>query len=110
VRNRLDSDGATFTAELKADPDAVRRSRAEGDVVVGEIMRKPVTLEAALQVRAREEISGIISVTLETDSAGNVWRRTKVTKLQIEDKDGHTETDTITESVERRLVSKGGRS
>jgi hypothetical protein len=104
ARKAAGPDGATFSAEMPLDPDAVRRARAESDVVVGEIMKKPVTLDAALRERARETVSGTISVEFETDSAGKVRRRTKVTKLDIEGPDGRSETDTVTETLERRLI------
>jgi hypothetical protein len=99
-------DGATFSVELPIDPDVVRRGRAESDVVVGEILQKPVTLEAALQKRAKEVISGSISVTFETDPVGSVRRRTKVTKLNITTPEGPSETDTVTETLERRRISR----
>jgi hypothetical protein len=98
------SDGAIFAVEMPVDPDAVRRACAESDVVVGEIMNKPVSLEAALRERAREIVSGTISVTFETDLAGTVRRRTKVTKLDITGPDGRSEADTVTETLERRLI------
>jgi hypothetical protein len=91
---------------MPVDPDAVRRGRAESDVVVGEIMNKPVSLDAALRERAREIVSGTISVKFETDPAGNVLRRTKVTKLDITRPDGRSETETVTETLERRLISR----
>src|SRR5882757_3182607 len=94
-------DGAIFSVEMPVDPDAVRRARAESDVVVGEIMNKPVSLDAALRKRASEIISGTISVAFETDSAGTVRRRTKVTKLDIAGPDGPSETETVTETLER---------
>lgn len=97
--------GATFAVVLEVDPVAVRRARAESDVVVGEIMRKPVTLDAALGERAKEIVSGSISVTLDTDAAGNVRRRTKVTKLETKGPDGRSESETLKETVERSLVS-----
>jgi len=93
---------------MSVDANAVRRARAESDVVVGEIMKKPMSLEAALQERAREVISGTISVAIETDPAGNVRRRTKVTKLYTKGRDGRSETQTITETLERRRISSGG--
>lgn len=99
------TDTLVFTAELPINPDSVRRARAESDVVVGEIMKKPVTLDAALRKRSAEAVSGTISVAFETDSAGNVRRRTKVTKLDIKGVDGQTETETTTETLERRLIS-----
>jgi hypothetical protein len=96
----------TFSVEMPVDSDVVRRARAESDVVVGEIMKKPVSLDAALRERAREIVSGTISVTFETDPSGKVRRRTKVTKLDITGPDGRSETETVTETLERRLASR----
>ena len=98
-------DGATYVVELEIDPDAVRRANAESDVVLGEIMQKPVTLEAALGERAKDDVTGTMSVTLETDAAGNVTRRTRVTDVDIGKQDGVTESRTVTETVERRAAS-----
>jgi len=106
ARKAAGPNGAIFSVEMPVDPDAVRRARAESDVVVGEITKKPVSLDAALLERAREIVSGTISVTFETDPAGNVRRRTKVTKLDIKGPDGRSETRTVTETLERRLISR----
>jgi len=106
VRKAGELDGEIFAVEMPVDPDAVRRTRAESDVALGEIMSKPVSLDAALSKRAKEIISGTISVTFETDSAGNARRRTKVTKLEISEADGPSETQTVTETLERRLISQ----
>lgn len=97
--------GAAFSVGLVIDPDAVRRRRAEADVVVGEVMRQPTTLDAALRERAKEEISGTIAVTFSTDAAGNVRRRVKVAKVVIKAADGKAERETVTETIERRRVS-----
>jgi hypothetical protein len=105
ARKEAGPDGAIFAVEMPVDPDAVRRARTESDVAVGEIMKKPVTLDAALRERARETVSGTISVAFDTDSAGNVRRRTKVTKLDIKGPDDRSETETVTETLERRLIS-----
>jgi hypothetical protein len=105
ARKAVGPNGATFAALLEADPAAVRRARAEADVAIAEIMQKPVTLEAALGNRAKEQVSGTISVTFETDAAGNIRKRTKVTKLEIKRSDGTSESRTATETVERRNVS-----
>jgi len=106
ARKATGPDGATFAVEMPVDPDAVRRVRAESDVVAGEILHKPVTLDAALRARASETVSGTISVAFETDAAGSLRRRTKVTKLDIKDPDGGSETETVTETLERRLISR----
>ncbi len=75
--------GQTFVVDMPVDTDAVRRARAESDVIMGDIMKKPVSLDTALQERAGEIVSGSISVTFETDPSGNVRRRTRVTKLLV---------------------------
>jgi hypothetical protein len=98
-------DGARFAVVLEPDPDKVRRARAESDVAVGEIMRTPATLEAALRERSRESVSGRIEVTFEADANGNAWRRTTVTRLEIVAAGGRRETRTATETVERRPAS-----
>jgi len=100
------SDGETFAVQMPVDAGAVRRARAESDVVVGEFMKKPTSLEAALSRRADEVVSGTISITFETDRAGNVRQRIKVTNLNIKLPDGRLETQTVTERLERRVVSR----
>ena len=97
--------GATYTVRFAVDPDAVRRSRAESDVVVGEIMQDPVTLEAALDERSDESVSGTVEVTFDVDPSGNPTRRTVVTTLETVKPDGVRETDRRTVTVERRLAS-----
>jgi hypothetical protein len=101
-----DQGTAIFAVEMPVDPDSVRRARAESDLVVAEIMKKPVSLETALGERAREAISGTITVEFKVDSAGNVQRRTKVTRLDITGPDGLSEKDTVTETLERRPISR----
>lgn len=103
---RKTSGGAIFEVEMPVDPDAVRRGRAQSDVAAGEILRKPVTLDAALRARAQETVTGTVRVEFETDSGGDVRRRTKVTKLDITMPDGQSETQTVTETLERRLISR----
>ena len=106
ARKSVGPDGAVFAVEMPVDPEVIRRSRAESDVVVGEIMKKPVSLDTALRERAREVVSGTISVVFETDPAGDVRRRTKHTKLNITGPDGLSETQTVSETLERRLISR----
>ena len=83
---------------MPVDTDAVRRARAESDVIMGDIMKKPVSLDTALQERAGEIVSGTISVTFETDPSGNVRRPTRVTKLDIKRPDSRSQTQTVTET------------
>ena len=102
--NSSASDGSTFSVLLMINPEAVQRDRAEADVVIGEISRKPLTLEAALAERAKEAVSGTIEITIDADPAGNVRSLTKLTKLQTRKLDGSVETETVTETLQRRLL------
>jgi hypothetical protein len=104
ARKRAGPDGSTWAAELQVDPDKVRRARAESDVASGEIVGKPVTLEAALGERAKEEVSGTVSVTLDAGADGRVWRRTRLIRIRTAAPDGRTETRTVTETLERRRL------
>ena len=106
TRKLAGPNGATFAVVMEIDPDKARRTRAESDVAVGEMMQKPVTLDAALRERAKERISGTISVTFDTDSVGHVLRRTKITKVETKGPEGQSASETVTETVERRLVSR----
>lgn len=105
-REARGSDGAVFIVEMELDPEAVRGERAQTDVILAEITaRESLSLDAALRARAAERISGTIRITFETDATGRVRRRTKVRELEIEGSNRGRETQTVTETVERRLLS-----
>ncbi|WP_312166823.1 hypothetical protein [Phenylobacterium sp.] len=97
--------GSTLVAETPVDPDAVRRAQAETDIAVAQLMKKPLTLEEALRERAKDTVSGTVAVTFEISSAGDVWRRATVTKLEIGRPNGRLESRTTSETLERRLVA-----
>lgn len=96
------SGGISFTAGFKVDPAFVRRSSAESAVVVAEITGKHLTLEDALRAHADDPVSGTISVTFDLDSTDGVWRRTRVTTVEVKMPEGQTETTTTTETLVRR--------
>jgi len=105
---RLESsgpEGSKYVVETPVDADFVRGQRAESDVVVAEIMGEPTTLEAALQARSDEQITGTIATTLTVDVAGRVTARTRITRLTITNAEGVTEHSTHTVSVERRRLA-----
>jgi len=99
------SAGSIFTATLLLDPKAVQQESAEADVVVGEINKRPVTLDAALAQRSKETVSGTIEVTIDADATGNMRQLTKVTKSRTKKSDGSVETQIVTETLQHRLVS-----
>lgn len=108
-RTRADANGATFTAELQVDPDAIRRAGAQADVVVAELMRRPTNLEAALQAHTADSISGTIAITWDSDSTGLVQRRVTLARTETRTPDGVVETETVTETLERRAIASGNR-
>ena len=105
LRRSAGRDGAAFAVELEIDPDAVRRERAEGDVAAAEIGGKPVTLDAALQARAADSIAGTVKVTFDTDAAGVVRRRTRMSEIRITAPDGRWETAKTDETTEWKRVA-----
>jgi len=104
-RTSYGSNGATYSVKLEVDADAVRRSRAESDVAVGEIIQQPMTLETALNERSKETVSGTVEVTFDVDALGSPTRRTVVTTLQTVKPNGVSEADRRTVTVERRVAS-----
>ena len=98
--------GATFAVDLPIDPEQVRRARAEADVVVAEISGKKLTLDDALRARSGERISGTMTISIDTDATGQIRRRTKIVRLEIQAPDG-LERSTATETIERQLVTRG---
>jgi hypothetical protein len=105
VKQASSPSGQTFTVLLEVDADDVRRARAEADVAVGEITRKPLALEAALRKRAGDAVSGTIKVTLETDAAGAVRRKIVVSEVTTRQPDGASETTVVTQTLERRRIA-----
>lgn len=101
-------DGAVYVVELAVDPDSMRRARAEMHVATSEIMGAEVTFDEALAAPAEQDISGTIAVTFYTDADGNVRRREKVMRVDIIASDGETESQTTTETTERRLLPSQG--
>lgn len=107
-RERLGPDGAVFVAEMEVDPEAVRREYAENEAATLEILGDSPATRAFLEERSPRRVSGTIRIRFETDAAGQVRRRTKITELAIEAANGERETRTVTETLERRLVSRAG--
>ena len=105
VRKSAASGGATYSVELAVDPEKVREERVETDLAVAEITGKKLERADALLSHASEQISGTITIDIETDPEGTAWRRTRVRKVEIKQADGSTENRTTTEILESRLVS-----
>lgn len=90
-----------LVATLQADPATIRRQRAETDVGVAELMREPLTMEAALKAHETEIVTGTIAVTFDLDPMGRPRRRMRVRTIQIAWPDGRIDTQTVTETITR---------
>ena len=104
MKKSAGSAGSTFTASMAINPKVVQHDRAEADVVVGEITRKPVTFEAAFAERAKEALSGTIEVTIDVDASGNWSRLTKITKSKTKEPDGAVKIETAREILQRHVI------
>ena len=92
-------------ATLQVDPAAIRRQRAETDVGVAELMRKALTMDAALKAHEVETVTGTIAVTFDLDLVGRFRRRSRVRTVQIAWPSGRIDTQTVTETVTRTPLS-----
>ena len=90
---------------MPVDAKAITQDRADADVVAAELNGKKVTLEAALRARSSEMVSGTITVVFDLDNEGKIKRRTTVTKLITKMADGRSEDQTITETLEQKLIA-----
>jgi hypothetical protein len=97
--------GAVFVTELTVDPEKAMREHARSQEAVREIMGDNPDTSAARAARTPRRITGTIRVRFETDAAGRFLRRIQVLELLTERVNGTRERRTVTETVERRLVS-----
>lgn len=96
--------GPSYTVTLALDPEAIRRTKAESAVLVGEITGKPVTMAAALAALGGQKISGTTTLTFDTEKSGRVWRIVRQTSQRFERTDGQWETHQVEERLERKSV------
>jgi hypothetical protein len=89
---------------LAVDADKLRRDRAEADLVIAEILRRPLTHDDAVRSHVDEDISGTICILFDVNPDGQPWRRTMVTKTAIKGTDGKLQTRITTETITRRLI------
>lgn len=102
---QLEAGGFAFKAEMEIDPDVVRRTSAEADLVVAEIMGEPTpTLEEAIQSRSSERYSGTIVTEFRTDPVGRVLQKTTMVQTKSEFPDQTVENETTTTTVRRTMV------
>lgn len=103
------SDGQNFAARLAIDPDFVRRQRAEADVAIAQMAGgPPVTLTEALAAWSDNEVSGEVDVVIAVDAQGLVVRRVAVSDLSVVDERGGEQSSSVTSTLERALVVRGG--
>jgi hypothetical protein len=104
VRKSATSERATYSVVLPIDPEQVRNEEVQTDLGVAEITRKKLERADAVRNHANEQISGTIAIDFDANAAGEVWRRTRVTNIEIKPADGQIEHRETTETVESRLL------
>lgn len=100
-----ESDGVVFAGSGVVDADRARHEQAESDVVVAEISRKTLSLDDALRTRAKEQVSGTISVAFNLGRDGSARRRTTITKIRTTDPAGVIHDRTVTETLTRERLA-----
>lgn len=101
---RLDENSQKYSVKMAVDEDYFRRAEAQNDVIVGEIMKEPVTFEVAYAKRQAERITGSIEVVLTASETGRVVSRlTRIETTKIE-AGGEVEHETSTETIEREPI------
>lgn len=98
----VEGEGTTYRTQMPVSPDAIRLESAEGDVVVGEIMRDPITLEEAIAARRGDIVEGTVTVTLTADPDGVVHTRTVELEVDYTDSEGVVEHTTARRTTTRR--------
>lgn len=97
-------DSGTFSVEMPISADYFHRTHAQSDVVVGEIMREPISFEEAYAKRQSEQITGKIKVVLKANADGQV--REQITSIEIVKTEvgGEVESGISTETIKRKRI------
>ena len=97
-------DSGLFRVEMKINPDWFYRTNAQSDVIVGDIMRKPISFEEAYAKRQAEQITGTIEVVLKADANGRV--REQITSIETirTEVAGKIKTEISTETIKRERI------
>lgn len=102
TRKSSGASGATYTTILAVDPDVIRHQQAQADVVIAQILKKPLTLSDALEAQAKQRISGTIEITIETDRNGVVLRRVRKMTIRTIGADDVAKDSTLTQITQRK--------
>ncbi|WP_394694709.1 hypothetical protein [Hyphobacterium sp.] len=103
-----DSGGLSYTAQFDIDPDVIRRERAMADVIIAEIYgRPPLDIEDSMEERRDEQISGQLSLTIETDTLGDILRIERLSETEIRLPDGANENQWRSQVVTRQPLASG---
>ncbi|CAM3155467.1 hypothetical protein SPAN111604_07145 [Sphingomonas antarctica] len=95
----------TLATSMQVNPDAIRREAAESDLVVGEIMQKPVTFTAALLARSNDQISGTMTIMLSVDGGGIVTHQAIHSRIKTRKPNGEITIRTVDDEIDRRLLA-----
>lgn len=104
----VEGDSATFSVEMTISADYFHRTNAESDVVVGQIMREPISFEEAYAKRKSEQITGKIKVFLKANADGQVREQTTSIETVKTKVGGEVESGISTETIKRKRIQEEG--
>lgn len=94
----------TFRVVMAVNAEYFHRAEAQGDVIVGEIMRKPISFEDAYAKRKAETITGTVEVVLAANADDRVWKQITSIETVKTEVDGQVEREISTEVIERNPI------
>jgi hypothetical protein len=100
-------DSMLLVAETPINPEAVRRERAQADLVAAQVYGKPLKFEDALEAHTGDRIDGTITTRFRIDEAGRVLSRQQVVQLMLVEASGMKMESTVTTTIERQLLLRG---
>lgn len=99
-----EGESGIFSVEMIINPDYFHRTHAQSDVIVGDIMREPISFEEAYAKRQSEQITGTIEVVLKANADGQV--REQITSIETikTEVGGKIESEISTETIKRNRI------
>ena len=73
--------GSLFSGQAELDPQVLVDQAVETDLITAQILQKPMTEQQARTKAAESDPHGTITVIIQTDETGSVWRREQITRV-----------------------------
>lgn len=94
----------SFSGSGPIDANKIRKAAAEQRVITSQILRNETTMEEALKQQANDKISGIVTVMIETDSDGEIIKKTHTRAVNTITPDNVSTKRIVTSVTERKKI------